>query len=84
MRDICFTHIKEAREMSDSKAPTRSAEVDRRKPPIGTGAVKPAVSVPKNADKTSGRHAAITNNLNKWSSYKNWVEKIRGTWIEKR
>ncbi|MGO8855848.1 MAG: hypothetical protein ACLQO1_09075 [Steroidobacteraceae bacterium] len=71
--------------MSDSKAPTRSAEVNRRKPPIGTEAAhKPAANVPKNADKTRGRHAAITNNLNNWSSYKNWVEKIRGTWVEKR
>jgi hypothetical protein len=35
-------------------------------------------------DKTSGRHAAITNNLNDWSSYKNWVEKMRGTWDERK
>ena len=70
--------------MSDSKTPTRFAEVGRRAPRVGTETVKPAATVPKNADKTSGRHAAITNNLNNWSSYKNWVEKIRGTWIEKK
>jgi len=70
--------------MSDSKTLTRFAEVDRRAPRVVTGAVKPAAAVPKNADKTSGRHAAITNNLNHWSSYKNWVEKIRGTWEERK
>jgi hypothetical protein len=84
VREICLTHIKEPREMSDSKAPTRSVEDSRREPPIGTGAVKPAANVPKTADGTSDRHAAITNNLNNWKSYKDWVEKIRGTWIEKR
>jgi hypothetical protein len=58
--------------------------VGRRAPRVGTGTVKPAATVPKNADKTSGRHAAITNNLNNWSSYKSWVEKIRGTWDERK
>jgi hypothetical protein len=70
--------------MSDSKVPTQSAAVNRGTPPTETGAVKPAVDTRKNADKISSRHAAITNNLNNWSSYKNWVEKIRGTWIERR
>jgi len=70
--------------MSDSKTPTRLAEVGRRAPRVGTETGKPAATVPKNADKTSGRHAAITNNLNNWRSYKIWVERIRGTWEERR
>jgi hypothetical protein len=70
--------------MSESMTPTRFAAVDRRAPRIGTGAVKPAATVPANADKTSGRHAAITNSLNNWSNYKKWVEKMRGTWGEKK
>jgi len=70
--------------MSERMTPTRFAAVDRRAPRVGTGAVKPATTVPKNADNTSGRHAAITNNLNDWSSYKKWVEKIRGTWEERK
>ena len=70
--------------MSDSKTPTRIAEAGRRAPRVGTGTVKSAATVPKNADKTSGRHAAITNNLNNWRSYKSWVEKIRGTWNERK
>ena len=70
--------------MSDRKTPTRFAEAGRRAPRVGAGTVKPAATVPKNADKTSGRHSAITNNLNNWSSYKSWVEKIRGTWEERK
>lgn len=27
-----------------------------------------------------GRHAAISRNLNTWSSYKNWTEKVRQSW----
>lgn len=65
--------------MSDTKTPTRFAEVERRAPRAGTAALKRA-AVPKDADKTSSRHAAITNNLNDWRSYKSWVEKIRVTW----
>jgi hypothetical protein len=70
--------------MSDSKTPSRSAEVGHRAPRVATGTVKPAATVPKNADKTSRRHAAITNNLNNWSSYKSWVEKMRRTWEERK
>ncbi len=69
--------------MSDSMTPPRFAAADRRAPRGGTGAVKPPAPVPKSADKTSGRHAAITNNLTNWRSYKEWVEKIRGTWKER-
>jgi hypothetical protein len=27
-----------------------------------------------------GRHAAISRNLNTWSNYKNWSEKVRLSW----
>jgi hypothetical protein len=27
-----------------------------------------------------GRHAAISRNLNTWSNYKNWSDKVRQTW----
>jgi hypothetical protein len=27
-----------------------------------------------------GRHAAISRNLNTWSNYKNWSEKVRQSW----
>jgi hypothetical protein len=27
-----------------------------------------------------GRHAAISRNLNTWSNYKNWSDKVRQSW----
>jgi hypothetical protein len=27
-----------------------------------------------------GRHAAISRNLNTWTNYKSWSEKVRQTW----
>ncbi len=69
--------------MRDSKTPTRLAKVLHRAARPETGAVKPAATVPKNAERIHGRHAAITNNCNSWRSYKEWAEKIRGTWEEK-
>jgi hypothetical protein len=70
--------------MSDSKTPTRLAKVLHRAARPETGPVKPATTLPKNAERIHGRHAAITNNLNNWRSYKEWAEKIRGTWAEKK
>jgi hypothetical protein len=53
--------------------------VDRRAPRADK-----AGGTPRDAFKTGGRHAAITNNLYNWHSYKNWAEKIRGTWEDKK
>jgi hypothetical protein len=69
--------------MRDSKIPTRLANALQSPARLETGAVKPAATVPKNAERIHGRHAAITNNFNNWRSYKEWVERIRGTWEEK-
>jgi hypothetical protein len=63
--------------MSDSKTPTRFAKVILRAGRLEKG-------VPKNAERIRVRHAAITDNFNKWRSYKAWVEKIRGTWKENK
>ena len=68
--------------MSDSKTPTRFAKVLLRAARVETGAAKKAATVPKNAERICGRHAAITNNFNNWRSYKEWAQKIRGTWDE--
>jgi hypothetical protein len=69
--------------MSDSKIPSRFAKA--LLPPAGveTHAVNKAATAPKNAERARARHAAITNNFNNWRSYKEWAEKIRGTWEEK-
>lgn len=63
--------------MSDSKTPTRIAKVILR-------ASRLESEKQKNAERIRGRHAAITNNLNSWRSYKAWTETIRGTWEEKK
>jgi hypothetical protein len=67
--------------MSDSKTPTRSAKEIRRAPSAGTGTAPPLAM---KADRIAGRHAAITNNLNDWRSYKTWADRMRGTWEEKK
>jgi hypothetical protein len=54
--------------------------VDRRAPRVEPGAGKPGAAVPRDALKTGGRHAAITTNLYNWHSYKNWADKVRGSW----
>jgi hypothetical protein len=59
--------------MTEIKNPIRYTGVDRRAP-RGDGA----------AAKPGGRHAAITNSLYNWHSYKNWAEKARGNFDEKK
>jgi hypothetical protein len=68
--------------MHDSKTPTRLAKVLHRAARPETGAVKSGAPVSKNEERIRGRHAAITNKFNNWRSYKEWAEKIRGTWEE--
>jgi hypothetical protein len=70
--------------MSDSKNQTRYTGIDRRTPRAEPDVAKPGVAVPREAYKTGGRHAAITNHLYNWHSYKNWAEKIRGSWEDKK
>jgi hypothetical protein len=65
--------------MTDVKNQPRYTGVDRRAPRADK-----AGGTPRDAFKTGGRHAAITNNLYNWHSYKNWAEKIRGTWEDKK
>jgi hypothetical protein len=77
-------HTMEAPKMSDSKPPTRYTGVDRRAPRAAAGAGKPGAAVPRDAPKTGGRHAAITTNLYNWNSYKNWADKVRGSWEDEK
>jgi hypothetical protein len=67
-----FAYNTEATAMSDSKNPTRYNGVE-------SGTIGP-----RDVYKTGGRHAAITNNLYNWHSYKNWAEKARGNFDEKK
>jgi len=67
--------------MSEFKNQTRYNGADRRAPRTEPGVVKPGA-----AQRViyGGRHGAITNNLYNWHSYKNWAEKIRGSFDEKK
>jgi hypothetical protein len=69
--------------MSEIKNPTRYTGVDRRAPRTEPGVLKPG-GAKLDVFKTGGRHGAITNNLYNWHSYKNWADKIRGSWEEKK
>jgi hypothetical protein len=70
--------------MNDSKNPTRYTGIDRRGPRAEAGVVKPGAAVPREVYKTGGRHAAITNHLYNWHSYKSWADKVRGSWEDKK
>lgn len=70
--------------MSDVKNQSRYNGVDRRVPGAEPGVLKPGGLAPRELYKGGGRHAAITNSLYNWHSYKNWAEKIRGSWEEKK
>jgi hypothetical protein len=70
--------------MSDSKSQTRYSGLDRRAPRVEPGVAKPGTAQPRQAYKTGGRHAAITTNLYNWHSYKNWADKVRGSWDDKK
>ena len=32
------------------------------------------------APPSTGRHAAITNSLHSWNSYKSWADRVKSTW----
>jgi len=66
--------------MTDSK--TRYTGVDRRAP--RADAAGNGTAAPREAFKTGGRHAAITTSLYNWHSYKNWADKVRGNWDDKK
>ena len=70
--------------MSDGKNQTRYTGIDRRAPRVDPGVAKAGIAAPREVYKTGGRHSAITNNLYSWHSYKNWADKVRGSWEDKK
>jgi len=70
--------------MSDFKNKTRYNGLDRRAPGAEAGVLKSGAVAPRDLYKSGGRHGAITNNLYNWHSYKNWAEKIKGSWEDKK
>jgi hypothetical protein len=51
-------------------------------PPIAPDIIKPIGTVP--ADRPVGRHSVIRTQLPNWHSYRSWVDKVRGSWDEKK
>ena len=70
--------------MSDFKNSTRYNGLDRRAQRVDPGLAKSGTVGPRDVYKTGGRHSAITNNLYNFHSYKNWAEKARGNFDEKK
>ena len=70
--------------MSSTDRGRGSAPGKQKEPPSnGTAAADPAEPFPEWLDRVQrarGRHAAITRNLNTWSSYKNWADRMRESW----
>jgi hypothetical protein len=56
----------------------------QKEPPASeSAATDPAEPFPEWMDRmqrTRARHAAITRNLNTWSSYKTWADRMRESW----
>jgi len=56
----------------------------QKEPPSGEApAADPAEAYPDWLDRMQrarGRHAAITRNLNTWSNYKSWADRMRESW----
>jgi hypothetical protein len=64
--------------MSDLKNQTPYTGTDRRVPRPDPNGTAPQPFKP------TGRHAAITNSLYNFHSYKTWAEKARGNFDEKK
>lgn len=67
--------------MSSTDRGRGNAPGKQKEPPTtGPAAADPAPPFPEWLDRMQrarGRHAAITRNLNTWSSYKNWADRMR-------
>jgi hypothetical protein len=70
--------------MNETKNLTRYTGVDRRAPRAENSAKPAAPQAFRTTGGPGGRHAAITNSLYNWHSYKNWADKVRGSWEEKK
>ena len=71
----------------DFKLKTRYTGVDRRAPRADAatppGSREGYVNLLKR-EKVGGRHGAITTSLYSWHSYKNWADKVRGSWDDNK
>ena len=73
--------------MTTSKNPPPYQGVDRRAPRTDAAPGTRSLDAFPNrtrGQKIGGRHGAITTSLYSWNSYKNWADKMRGSWEEKK
>ncbi len=66
---------------SPYRGPDRRVRIDS---PAPIAPADPIGNAMRRGAKIGGRHAAITNDLYSWHSYKNWTEKVRGSWDVKK
>ena len=59
--------------------PAARQEIAAKMPPV-TPPSGPYAPWTEPAQHTHARHDAITRNLNTWSNYKSWAERMRSTW----
>jgi hypothetical protein len=74
--------------MTDIKNQPRYQGLDRRAPRVAADVPAEARDrsgvVVKRPEKVGGRHGAITTSLYSWHSYKNWADKMRGNFDDKK
>jgi len=73
--------------MNDGKSKSRYRGADRRgsvRSPVAGDSGGSLGGALRHVAKIGGRHAAITNDLYSWHSYKSWADKVRGSWNEKK
>ena len=69
--------------MSSTDRGRGNAPIKQKDSPSNGSAADPAQPFPEWLDRMQrarARHAAITRNLNTWSSYKNWADRMRESW----
>ena len=64
--------------MSNSEAPGDDLASTGERP--GPGSSELYAEWAARVQRGRGRHAAISRNLNTWTNYKNWSEKVRQSW----
>jgi hypothetical protein len=71
--------------MSSTDRGRGNAPIKQKEPPANGSAADSAEPFPEWHDRMQrarARHAAITRNLNTWSSYKNWADRMRESFDE--
>lgn len=68
-----------------SSTDRRGSAPSKQKEPPASGAATTDQAEPypdwlDRMQRARGRHAAITRNLNTWSSYKSWADRMRESW----